>query len=395
MAELFRKLVAFSPVVGVFGHRQVGKTTYCGSLSGTYYTLDDRETRLNISRDPKAFVTSAAKLPLVLDECQIEPELFPAIKERVRTHKRPGQFVLTGSVRFTSRKAIRESLAGRMVALEMFPLILSELMNEPLPDVLPQLLGATIFSQSHLELLKKGNALTQTQKVLEKYLLNGGLPGLCFLRQERLREEGLFALHDLILDRDLRLVVETRLSFETLRSWLRLIAANTWEPYNAAAIKRAIGLSHQTQKSLLYALESIFLIRRLPIMGRAGEIILLEDQYEELLLSKGKLGRSSQILSAVFRNIRAQFLYRLGEKARFESYWTRSGARIPLVVRTDAGVLGISVIVGEKPTLSQRRAAESFLRHETQGKVMFVADQPLASEIIDPRILICPVASIL
>ena len=40
------------------------------------------------------------------------------------------------------------------------------------------------------------------------------------------------------------------------------------EAYNASEMKRKTGLSHQTQKNLLYAFEAIYLIRRIPITGR-------------------------------------------------------------------------------------------------------------------------------
>ena len=392
--DLFSQLLQFSPITGIFGHRQVGKSTYAASISGIYRTLDDRDTLEAIAKSPKEFLLAKHKRPLVIDECQIEPDLFPALKEHVRTNKRPGQFILTGSVRFTSRKAIRESLAGRISNIELYPLILSEIMNEPLPEVLPLLLQAKAFTESSLGLLKPPARLAQTQKYLEKYLLHGGLPGLCFIRKNRLRTEGLTGLHQLILDRDLRMVTETKLSIETLMKWLRLIAANGWNSYNASEVKRALGLAHQTQKNLLFGLESIFLIRRIPIKGRAGEIILLEDQFEELVLSEGKLSRSEQVLSAIYRNVRAQFQYRLGDTARFESYWTRSGARVPLVIQNETGLLGLNIVNEGKPNLSQMRAAESFLRHEPKGKVIFVSDTPIRPRIVEPRIMVCAAAAI-
>src|SRR5262249_45933876 len=147
-------------------------------------TLDDRQTRQTIAADPKAFLKEQNAFPTVIDECQLEPDLFPAIKEHVRTRKQPGQFVLTGSVRFTSRKSIRESLAGRIVQAEMYPLILSELMQKPLPDSLPRLLNSPAFNEQTLDCLHPPAQTKAVQKHLEKYLLQGGLPGLCFIREE-------------------------------------------------------------------------------------------------------------------------------------------------------------------------------------------------------------------
>ncbi len=397
VGALLSKLLAFSPIVGIFGHRQVGKTTLASRLSPSYWTLDDRETRRAIAKDPKAFLLrKGQRPPVIIDECQYEPDLFPALKEHVRTRKRPGQFVLTGSVRFTSRKAIRESLAGRISPLELYPLILSELEGVELPDTVPTLMALASFTSSTVDGLKRGVLLKKTQQVMEKYLTHGGLPGICFVREERLRRELLSALHALILDRDLRLIVETKLSMDTLMRWLQWIAANGWNAYSATQARNAVGISFPTQKNLLYALESIYLIRRIPIKGRSGVILLLEDQYEEVALSRGAYDRKEQLLSCFFRNARAQFHYRMGERVEFESYWTQSGARVPLVVRGAQGAaLGFIAVAGAKPTLSQTRAADSFLRHEPQGKVVFLSGEPMKAAVLDPRVLHCAAAALL
>ncbi|MEK7691581.1 MAG: AAA family ATPase, partial [Bdellovibrionota bacterium] len=220
--DLYRKVVSFSAITGVFGHRQVGKSTYVASVCRHYFTFDDEQTLLSARRDPRAFLHAKKTFPIAIDECQLEPRLFPAIKELVRTRKQPGQFILSGSVRFTSRKAIRESLAGRIVSIELLPLVLSELASRPLPEALPSLLRMKSFSETAVSSVFCGDKSKDHE--LEKYLLRGGLPGLCFVREERLRSEALNALHQLILDRDLRLIVETRLSIEMLMRFLREIA---------------------------------------------------------------------------------------------------------------------------------------------------------------------------
>ncbi|MGK5086651.1 AAA family ATPase [Bdellovibrionota bacterium FG-2] len=394
--ELWNKLIGFSPIIGVFGHRQVGKSTFVSSASQEYFTLDDRETLREIEKNPKAFLNAIKSFPAAIDECQGAPDLFPALKEKIRTDKRPGQFVLTGSVRFTSRKAIRESLAGRMLTLEMLPLIISELNDTPLSTAAPRLLDLEEFSENTLEeLYQTSRESLAVEKGLHKYLLQGGLPGLCFIREERHRIEGLRSLHELVLDRDLRMIVKTNLSVKTLFDFLQLLGERGWNPINHAEIKRKIGLAHATQSQLLYALESIFLIRRIPLRGRAGEIILFEDQYEERVLSGGRHSEHEQLMSALYRNVRAQFQYRIGDLSKFESYMTRSGARVPLVIRNENGALGLKIMEGETPSLSEKRTADSFLRAEKNGKFVFVGTQRTGARILDSRAMICPITCLL
>lgn len=181
---------------------------------------------------------------------------------------------------------------------------------------------------------------------------------------------------------------------ERLSEYLRILARGAWNPYSASEVKRRIGLSHQTQAALLYALESIFLIRRIPLVGRRGELVFFEDQYEERLLSDGQLHDRDQTLSAVYRNIRAQFQYRLGQNLRVESFWLPTGARVPLVFRTPEGVLGMMAVEG-KPGVSEMRSAHRFLSGEPAGKVIFVERGRRDPVLIDSRMLMCSVAALL
>ncbi len=202
------------------------------------------------------------------------PPLFPALKEWVRKHPQPGQFILTGSVRFTSRKAIRESLTGRIVSLELYPLVISELLERDLPDIVPELIRARQFDQNTL--LGLMAPTRQQSDAWTKYLERGGLPRIAFTRDERNRNDLLDSLLRTILDRDLRMVLETRLSLETLLKFLRFIATNAWQIFHYSDARRETGLTEVTQKKLLFALESIFLVRRIPVSGRSGAIFFAQ-----------------------------------------------------------------------------------------------------------------------
>ena len=123
----------------------------------------------------------------------------------------------------------------------------------------------------------------------------------------------------------------------------------------------------------------------------------MEDQFEESTLAPGDIPPSYRLLGAFYRNARAQFHYRLGETLNVFSYWTRSGARVPLCFSTKQGTLGfIPLPPGQhKPTLSQSRASDSFLRAHPEGKVIYLASTPLKAEILDSRVLVCSAAALI
>lgn len=111
----------FFPVVLVTGPRQVGKTTVlqnCETQPRTYVSLDTLENRELAKNDPTLFL-QRYPAPVLIDEIQYAPELFPYIKASVDKEKKSGMYWLTGSQQFHLMKNVSESLAGRVGILQL------------------------------------------------------------------------------------------------------------------------------------------------------------------------------------------------------------------------------------------------------------------------------------
>lgn len=118
-------------VVLVTGARQVGKSTLLRHTvpDAEYVTLDDPEDRLQAQKEPKLFL-SRFKGPVIIDEVQYAPELFPLIKMRADEHQQRGQYWLSGSQQFHMMKNVTESLAGRVAILHLAGLSTRELLED-------------------------------------------------------------------------------------------------------------------------------------------------------------------------------------------------------------------------------------------------------------------------
>ena len=96
-------------VVVVTELRQSGKSTFLqrekGLRDGKYVSLDDFAQLAAARGDPEAFVRSDE--PLSIDEARKCPELLKAIKREVDHHRRPGRFLLSGSVNFSLSRVAR------------------------------------------------------------------------------------------------------------------------------------------------------------------------------------------------------------------------------------------------------------------------------------------------
>ncbi len=147
----FDQLIGHARIVGILGHRQVGKTTFLQRVAKEYVTFDDEDCLKQALNSPKAFIAAMKAVRSGIDECQLVPGIFPAMKVRIGTSQIPARFILTGSVRFTSRRAIRESLTGRISNLELHPFVLTEIEGEPNSRFLFDAIGS-----------KKIEALVQT-----------------------------------------------------------------------------------------------------------------------------------------------------------------------------------------------------------------------------------------
>ena len=102
-----------------------------------------------------------------IDEAQLEPGLFRAIKAEVDRDRRPGRFLLTGSSRLLAAPGMADALVGRVEALELWPFAERELTGHHSPTFVD-----TVFDAPPA-LLKHGT--TRRTEVLER-LLRGGFP---------------------------------------------------------------------------------------------------------------------------------------------------------------------------------------------------------------------------
>ena len=90
-----------------------------------YVSLDNPTLRLLAREDPELFLQRYSP-PVLIDEVQYAPQLFPYIKLIVDERRENGDFWLIGSQMFQMMKNVTESLAGRVGILPMLGLSSSE-----------------------------------------------------------------------------------------------------------------------------------------------------------------------------------------------------------------------------------------------------------------------------
>ena len=112
----------------VTGPRQVGKSTL---LKETFtgipqITFDDKFQLRAALRDPVLFLRDNPS-PVILDEIQYAPEIFPEIKRICDNSTEYGRFYFTGSQQYNLMENVVESLSGRVAIHELQGLSMREI----------------------------------------------------------------------------------------------------------------------------------------------------------------------------------------------------------------------------------------------------------------------------
>ena len=120
----FRMRLASAGGVVIEGPRACGKTSTAKQLAASEVLLDvDRSARDAIAVDPNLVLQG--ETPRLLDEWQLEPELWNHVRRRIDQRDAPGQFILTGSA-LPADDISRHTGAGRLSRLRMRPMSLYE-----------------------------------------------------------------------------------------------------------------------------------------------------------------------------------------------------------------------------------------------------------------------------
>ena len=236
-------------MVGLLGLRQSGKSTYLRDLlkAGTYVTFDDDDSRGEAEASMKSFLAQY-DLPLIVDEAQKVPAVFDQIKAEVDRKRVPGRYFLTGSSDFVRLDSIRESLTGRIGLIRMFPMTLAEMASKELE----------VKRAQPIHSLKPRFA---TEDVVRQ-LRRGGLPVPAFIRQSEMLRLYFESWTQTSLGRDLARVYGRGFNADSAQRVVselaRCLAAGEVPTVSLLGVDRRIAARY------LSALETLFLIRRIP-----------------------------------------------------------------------------------------------------------------------------------
>lgn len=255
-SALKRKLRGKGAVL-IEGPKWCGKTTTAEQVSKSTLSVDDPST-VNTNKilseiDPERLLTGDH--PRLLDEWQVAPKLWDAVRHHVDRHKGQGQFILTGSSVPADISETIHSGTGRFGWLVMRPMTLYESGDSTGDVSLASLFESQPISGcSNLDLDR-----------LTFLICRGGWPESVNMDDDVALDQA-FDYIDAVIRNDMSRVDDIRRDPQKVRMLLRSYARNQGTQISQASISADIssndteGVSEETVSEYLQALRKLYVI---------------------------------------------------------------------------------------------------------------------------------------
>ncbi len=222
-----------SPIVTLLGARQTGKTTlarhFARSLDQVhYFDLERTADRAALSMTPE-LTLSELRGTVIIDEIQRIPSLFEILRPLSDRPDIPARFILLGSASPNLIKGTSESLAGRVLFVDVPGFSLKEIGKEN----------------------------------LSRLWLRGAFPRSFLAKDDESSFRWREAFVQTFLERDIP-QFGIRIPSETLRRFWTMLGHYHGQVWNAAELARSLGVSQPTARHYLDILCDSYVVRVLP-----------------------------------------------------------------------------------------------------------------------------------
>jgi len=324
-------------IIVLTGMRRVGKTTLLRSIYDKTKSANKIFLDIENPIDQKIFeetdyhniiknleglgLKAKDKLYIFLDEIQAKPDIVKAIKY-LHDHYR-AKFFLTGSSSFYLKNLFPESLAGRKIIFELFPLDFEEFLT--FKGQIKK------FDSDFFKKAKNKNIIIHEKfkKLYDEYLLYGGFPQVVLSDSRQKKKQRLSDIFKSYFEKDVRMLADFK-NLRVFRDLMLLLLERTGSKLDIAKLAKEMGVTRDTVYSYLYFLEGTYFIKLIApySQSRGREVSGGKKVY---ICDNGFVSQFSRASSgALLENAVSRELIKYGE-VRY--YQKRTGQEIDFILK--------------------------------------------------------------
>ena len=274
-------------IILLVGSRQVGKTSLMHLLKGIlgkegiskehifFFDLEDINLLSICNEGPDNFINFLEskgvkrdnKYFIFLDEIQYleNPSNFLKI---IVDHYKNLKLIASGSSSLEIRQKFKDSLAGRKIVFEIFPLDFSEFLIFKGKDDLHRLLSENnIFSLLNNNKIPDIGQLKfyfrELTDLYEEYVIYGGYPRITLEKDHSKKEAYLQDIYNSYVRKDIKDIIRID-NVSAFNRLIQILALQIGNLVNLNELSRDLGIARETLERYLFLLENTFIIKLFP-----------------------------------------------------------------------------------------------------------------------------------
>lgn len=386
-------------ILVLLGARQVGKThilryidNYLKAQSHKtfYYDLEFPNLLSLLNQGTDTFIVDLENkgylkdenIFVFIDEIQYlnNPSSFLKI---IADHYKNIHLIVSGSSTFDIKNKFTNSLAGRTINFEVFPLSFSEFLT---------------FKESEYHLTKQPSsvAINRFTEYYQEFIKYGGYPKIVLEQDVIKKQQHLLQLIDTYVRKDIRDLANIT-DITKFNSMLKVLSSQSGQLLNVAALSRETGISQPTIYKYLSILEETFIIKRVTPyshspsveISKNPKIFFLDSGLQSLLWLDSF---PSTLLGNILETNVFCELVKLYGRQNIRFWRTKSGQEIDFILDLPPSLVPLEVKTNFQQYSSKHLAQFANKYRSYPGKVVALLGHPQTEHYLYPwqLINICP-----
>lgn len=263
LVEKLLKYLDSRESIVIYGARQVGKTTLIKYIIDNhikenvfYFDLELKNLLDLCNEGPESIhkyllqkgADEKKKIYLVIDEIQYLNDPTKVIKI-LHDHYPNIKLIVSGSSTFEIKKKFKESLVGRTINFELYPLNFEEFL---------------VFKNKRYRLLKENNKAINDELIIlaEEYIKYGAYPKIILENSEEKKLAYLSQIINTYIRKDIRDIGNIR-NISSFNKLIEVLASQSGQLLNVSELSNTLEMNRETIMEYLDLLENTFIIKRI------------------------------------------------------------------------------------------------------------------------------------